>query len=124
LVADRSDFKVELDRLRAEIASLLNLPALSREFVSWLGKLLDLVKGHFGPDSDELRQLREISPELSVEFYDSIGARIGSLGLDGKLTNQLLMRLNRDIPELVFRKRLYDYDDLIASMTVGPRPAG
>jgi hypothetical protein len=110
--------------LRTEIASLSNLPALSPAFASRLGKLLDLVKACFGPDSDEVRQLRKISPELPAEFYDGAAARIGSLGLEGKLgldsksTNQLLTGLNRDSPEAVFRKRLYAYDDLIASMIV------
>ena len=121
---DRLDFEAGLSQLRAEIAGFSSLPALSPEFVNWLGKLLELVKACFGPDSDEMRQLRAISPELPSEFYDSIGARIGSLGLDSKSADRLLAGLNRDSPQAIFRKRLHDYDDLIASMIVGLRPAG
>jgi hypothetical protein len=124
LAGDRLDFEAGLSRLRAEIAGLSNRPALSPEFVKWLGKLLDLVKACFGPDSDEMRQLRAISPELPSEFYDSIEARIGSLGLDSKSADRLLAGLNRDLPQTIFRNRLYDYDDLIASMILGLRPAG
>ena len=124
MAGDRAGFEAALSELRAEIAGLANLPALSPEFVNWLGRLFDLVKAGFGPDSDEIRQLRAISPELPSEFYDSIAARIGSLGLDRKLTNQLLTGLNKDQPEAVFRRRLYDYDDLIASMIVSLRSAG
>jgi hypothetical protein len=123
LAGDRPDFEAELGRLRAEITNLSNLPALSSEFVDWLSKLLDLVKAHFGAESDELRQFRAISPELPSEFYDSIGERIGLLGLDRNSTNRLLMGLNRDLPQAIFKRRLYDYDDLIASMIVGLRPA-
>jgi hypothetical protein len=123
LAPDCTDLEAELGRLRAEIANLSNLPALSSEFVDWLGKLLDLVKARFGADSDEMRRLRAISPELPSEFYDSIGERIGLVGLDRNSTNRLLIGLNRDLPQEIFRRRLYDYDDLMASMIVGLRPA-
>jgi hypothetical protein len=124
LVGDRSNFESELSELRAEIANLANLPALSPEFVTWLSKLFGLVKECFGPDSDEMGQLRAISPELPSEFYDSISARIDALGLDRETTNQLLTGLNRDVPQAIFRQRLYGYDDLIASMIFSLRSAG
>jgi hypothetical protein len=124
LTVDNSSFEVELSQLRAEIARLRELPALSPEFVSRLGRLFGLVEACFGPDSDEMRQLRATSPELPSEFYDSIAARLGSLGLDEKATSRLLTGLNRDLPQTIFRNRLYDYDDLIASMIVGLRPSG
>jgi hypothetical protein len=123
LAGDRHDFEAELGQLRAEIEGLSKLPSLSSEFVSWLSKLSDLVKARFGGDSDEMLQLRAISPELPSEFYDSVGKRIVSLGLGRNSTNQLLMGLNRDLPQAVFKKRLYDYDDLIAAMIIGLRPA-
>jgi hypothetical protein len=122
LVDDRFDFEVRLSQLRAEIAGLSDLAPLSPEFGKWLEKLFNVVRACFGLDSSEMRQLRAISPELPSEFYDSIEARIGSLGLDNKSTNQLLTGLNRDSHQAIFKKRLHDYDDLIASMIIGFRP--
>lgn len=116
MVGDRSRIEGELKQLRAKIATLLKLPALSREFATWLGKLFALVEAGFGINSDEMHQLRAISPELPSEFYDSVADRLGSLGLNDKQTDELLMRLHKDVPQTVFRRRMYHYDDLIAAM--------
>jgi hypothetical protein len=118
---DRCSIELELSALRSEIAAFANLPVLSPQFATWLGKLFSLVEAGFGADSDEMRDLRAISPELPSEFYDSVTDRLGSLGLDEKWTSQLLAKLYNDVPEGVFRRRLYDYDDLIAALILGLR---
>ena len=87
----------------------------------WHGKLFSLVEAGFGADSDEMRNLRAISPELPSEFYDSVADRLGSLALDDKLKSELLAKLQKDTPEAVFRRRLYDYDDFIAALLLGLR---
>jgi hypothetical protein len=117
-VDDRSRIEYELRQLRAEIATILKFPALSPEFVTWLGKLFALVQASFGSNSDEMRQLREISPELPSEFYDSVADRLVSLGSNGKQASELLSRLYQDTPQTIFRRRMYDYDDLIAAMII------
>jgi hypothetical protein len=96
----------KLKQLRAEIATLRNLPALSQEFTTWLGKLFTLVEAGFGINSDELRDLRAISPELPSEFYDSVAGRLGAMGLSEELKSQLLTKLNKDGPETIFMRRL------------------
>jgi hypothetical protein len=80
LARERSSIEDDLDQLRTEIAALRNFPPLSPQFVTWLGNLLLLVEGRFGVSSDEMRQLRAISPELPSEFYDSVAT--GSSRLD------------------------------------------
>jgi hypothetical protein len=121
LVGDHSSIQDELSQLRVEIPTLLNLPALSPEFTSWLGKLFALVKAGFGLNSDEMRELRALSPELPSEFYDSVADRLGEMGLDEKSKNQLLTQLNKNAPEAIFKRRLHDYDDLITAMIHGLR---
>ena len=118
---DRRGIEHELNELRNEIATILNLPVLSPEFVIWLGKLFVLVESTFGVNSDEMRELRAISPELSSEFYDSMADRLDSLGLDDKLKRQILTKLYTDIPQTIFSRRLHDYDDLIAAIIQGIR---
>jgi len=121
LASDHSSIEYKLNQLRAEIATLRNLPALSLEFTTWLGKLFALVEADFGINSDEMRELRAISPELPSEFYDSVADRLGAVGLSEKLHGQLLTKLNKDVPETFFRRRLDDYDDFIAAMIHGLR---
>jgi hypothetical protein len=121
LASDHSSIEYKLDQLRAEIAALRNLPALSPEFTIWLSKLFALVEVGFGINSDELRDLRAISPELPSEFYDSVADRLDAVGLSEKLKSQLLTKLNKDVPETIFMRRLYDYDDFIAAMIHGLR---
>ena len=104
-----------------EIATLRNFPALSQEFTTWLSKLFALVEASFGINSDELRDFRAISPELPSEFYDSVADRLSALGLSEELKSQLLTKLNKDVPETIFMRRLYEYDDLIAAMIHGLR---
>lgn len=119
MVSGRSDIEDDLGRLRAEIASLADLPALSPQFSAWLRNLHEVVEANFGAHSDEMRQLRAISPELPSEFYDSVATRLESLGMDEKLTKALLMALNKDGPQKVFKQHLYDYGELIASIILG-----
>jgi hypothetical protein len=121
LASDHSSIEYKLDQLRAEIGTLRKLPALSLEFATWLSKLFALVEAGFGINSDEMRQLRAISPELPSEFYDSVAGRLGAVGLSEKLHSQLLTKLNKDAPETFFRRRLDDYDDFIAAMIHGLR---
>jgi hypothetical protein len=121
LIRDQSSIEYKLSQLRAEIATLRNLPALSLEFATWLSKLLALVEAGFGINSDEMRQLRAISPELPSEFYDRVADRLGAVGFSEKERNYLLTTLNKDVPEAIFMRRLYDYDDLIAAMIHGLR---
>jgi len=121
LVGEHSDIEIDLGQLRAEIATLAELPALSPQFSAWLRKLYRLVETNFGVHSDEMRQLRAISPELPSEFYDSVATRIESLGMDEKLTKTLLMALNKEGPQKIFKQRLSDYDELIATMIHGLR---
>ena len=121
MVSDHSSIEDKLNRLRAEIATLRNLPALSLEFTTWLCKLFALVEAGFGINSDEMRQLRAISPELPSEFYDSVADRLGAMGLSEKWKSHLLAKLNKDGPETLFRRRLYEYDDLVAAMIHGLR---
>ena len=121
MASDHSSIEYKLNQLRAEIATLRNLPALSREFTTWLGKLHELVEASFGINSDEMRDLQAISPELPSEFYDSVAGRLGAMRLSEKLKSQLLTKLNKDGPETIFVRRLYDYDDLIAAMIHGLR---
>ena len=121
MAGDHSSIEYKLDQLRAEIVALRNLPALSLEFTTWLGKLFTLVEASFGINSDEMRQLRSISPELPSEFYDSVADRLGAVGLSEKWKSQLLTKLNKDAPETFFRRRLDDYDDFIAAMIHGLR---
>jgi hypothetical protein len=121
LASDHSRIEYKLDQLRAEIAALRNLPALSLEFTTWLSKLFALVEAGFGSNSDELRQLRAISPELPSEFYDSVADRLSAVGLSEKWKSHLLTKLNKDGPETIFMRRLYEYDDLVAAMIHGLR---
>jgi hypothetical protein len=121
LASDHSSIEYKLNQLRAEVATLRNLPALSREFTTWLSKLFALVEAGFGINSVEMRQLRAISPELPSEFYDSVADRLGAVGLSEKWKSHLLTKLNKDIPETIFMRRLYDYEDLIAAMIHGLR---
>jgi hypothetical protein len=121
LASDHSSIEYKLDQLRAEIAALRNLPALSPEFTIWLSKLFALVEVGFGINSDQLRDLRAISPELPSEFYDSVADRLDAVGLSEKLKSQLLTKLNKDVPETIFMRRLYDYDDFITAMIHGLR---
>jgi hypothetical protein len=121
LASDHSSIEYKLNQLRAEIVALRNLPALSQEFTTWLSKLFALVEAGFGINSDEMHQLRAISPELPSEFYDSVADRLGAMGLSEKLKSQLLTKLNKDVPETIFMRRLYDYDDFIAAMIHGLR---
>ena len=116
MASDHSSIEYKLNQLRAEIATLRNLPALSLEFTTWLSKLFALVEAGFGINSDEMHQLRAISPELPSEFYDSVADRLGAMRLSEKLKSQLLTKLNKDGPETIFTRRLYEYDDLIAAM--------
>jgi hypothetical protein len=121
LASDHSSIEYKLDQLRAEIAALRNLPALSPEFTIWLSKLFALVEVGFGINSDQLRDLRAISPELPSEFYDSVADRLDAVGLSEMLKSQLLTKLNKDVPETIFMRRLYDYDDFITAMIHGLR---
>ena len=121
MTSDQSSIEYKLNQLRAEIATLRNLPPLSLKFTTWLGKLFALVEASFGINSDEMRQLRSISPELPSEFYDSVADRLGVMGLSEKWKSQLLTKLNKDAPETFFRRRLDDYDDFIAAMVHGLR---
>jgi len=121
LASDHSSIENKLNQLRAKIATLRNLPALSLEFTTWLSKLFALVEAGFGIHSDEMRQLRAIAPELPREFYESVADRLGAVGLSEKWKNQLLTKLNKDVPETIFMSRLYDYDDLITAMIHGLR---
>jgi hypothetical protein len=118
-VVDRRGVEDQLNQLRPEIATLLNLPVLSPEFTAWLDKLFVVVKAGFGVNSDEMRQLRAISPELPSEFYDSVAERLGSLVSDEDRRNQLLAKLHNDVPQTIFRRRLHEYDDLIGAMIHG-----
>ena len=121
MVSDHSSIEYKLNQLRAEIVTLRNLPALSLEFTTWLGKLFTLVEASFGINSDEMRDLQTISPELPSEFYDSVAGRLGAVGLSEKLHNQLVTKLNKDVPETFFRRQLHEYDDLITAMIHGLR---
>jgi hypothetical protein len=121
LVSDHSSIEYKLNQLRAEIATLRNLPALSLEFTDWLSRLFALVEVSFGINSDEMRDLQAISPELPSEFYDSVAGRLGPMQLSEKLKSQLLTKLNKDAPETFFRRRLDDYDDFIAALIHGLR---
>ena len=121
MASGHSSIEYKLNQLRAEIAALRNFPALSLEFTTWLSKLFALVEAGFGINSDEMRNLRAISPELPSEFYDSVADRLGAMGLSEELHSQLLTKLNKDVPETIFVRRLYDYDDLIAAMIHGLR---
>jgi hypothetical protein len=121
LASDHSSIEYKLEELRAEIAALQNLPALSLEFTIWLSKLFALVEAGFGINSDEMRQLRAISPELPSEFYDSVADKLDAVGLSEKWKSHLRTKLNKDVPETIFMRRLYEYDDLIAAMTHGLR---
>jgi hypothetical protein len=123
LVGERSVIE-DLSRLRAEIATLADLPALSPQFSAWLRNLHGVVKANFGAHSDEMRQLCAISPELPSEFYDSIATRLESLGLNEKLTNALLLALNKDGPQNVFKQRLHDYEELITTIIQGLQSIG
>jgi hypothetical protein len=114
-VVGNSGFE-ELNRLRGEIATLLELPALSPEFSTWLDKLFEFVRARFGADSTEMRELRTISPELPSEFYDHVSEKLETLGLGENWKNELLTKLNRDTPKAIFDKRLYEYDSFIASL--------
>ncbi len=116
MASDLSSIEYKLNQLRAEVATLRNFPALSLEFTTWLGKLFTLVEASFGINSDELRDLRAIFPELPSDFYDSVADRLSAVGLSEKEKNYLLTILNKDVPEAIFMRRLYDYDDLIAAM--------
>ncbi len=118
---DRRGIGDQLGELRKEIPTLMNLPVLSPEFTVWLVKLFALVKAGFGANSNEMRQLRAISPELPSEFYDSVTKRLRSLGLDDELKSQLLKKLYNDVPQTVFESRLHEYDDLIGAMIHGLR---
>jgi hypothetical protein len=115
-VADNNGLDDELKKLRAEIATLLELPPLSREFGVWLDKLFEFVRARFGPDSAETRELRTISPELPSEFYDHVSEKLQTLGLGESWKNELLTKLNRNTPKAIFDKRLYEYDSFIASL--------
>jgi hypothetical protein len=121
LVSDHSSIEYKLNQLRAEIATLRNLPALSQEFTTWLGKLFTLVEAGFGINSDEMRELQAISPELPSEFYDSVAGRLGAMGLSEKWKSQLLTKLNKDAPETFFRRRLDEYNEFLAAMIHGLR---
>ena len=116
MVSDHSSIEYKLNQLRAEVATLRNLPALSLEFTNWLSRLFALVEVSFGINLDELRDLRAISPELPSEFCDSVAGRLGAMGLSAKLKSRLLTKLNTDGPG-----GLYDYDDLLAAMIHGLR---
>jgi hypothetical protein len=83
LASDHSSVEYKLNQLRAEIATLRNLPVLSLEFTIWLSKLFALVEAGFGINSDEMRQLRAISPELPSD-YDSVADRLDAVGLSEK----------------------------------------
>ena len=63
-----------------------------------------------------MRQLRAISPELPNEFYDSVADRLHAVRLSEKWKSHLLAKLNKDVPERIFVRRLYEYDDLITAM--------
>ena len=121
MVSDHSSIEYKLNQLRAEVATLRNLPALSLEFTNWLSRLFALVEVSFSINSDELRDLRAVSPELPSEFYDSVAGRLGAMGLSAKLKSHFLTKLNKDGPETIFMRRLYDYDDLLAAMIHGLR---
>ena len=121
MASDHSSIEYKLNQLRAEVATLRNLPALSLEFATWLSKLFALVEAGFGINSDEMHQLRAISPELPSEFYDSVADRLGAVGLSEKWKSQLLTKLNKDGPETIFMRRLYDYDALLAAVIHGLR---
>jgi hypothetical protein len=121
LASDHSSIEYKLNQLGAEIVVLRNLPALSLEFTTWLGKLFTLVEASFGINSDEMRDLQAISPELPSEFYDSVAGRLGAMRLSEELKSQLLTKLNKDGPETIFTRRLYEYDDLIAAIIHGLR---
>jgi hypothetical protein len=94
LANNNSSIEYKLSQLRAEIATLRNLPALSLELTNWLSKLFTLVEVSYGINSDELRDLRAISPELPSEFYDSVSGRLSAFGLSEKLKSQLLTKPN------------------------------
>jgi hypothetical protein len=117
-LASKRELNAALKRLRSEIAALSVLPPLSPQFTSWLERLFALVEANFGSHSDELRQLRAIAPELPSEFFDSVQSRFAALGFDEKLSDALLMKLNKEVPVDIFRKRLRDYDEFVASLVL------
>lgn len=96
MASDHSSIENKLNQLRAEIAALRNLPALSLEFTTWLSKLFALVEAGFGINSDEMHQLRAISPELPSEYYDSVADRLGAMELSEKWKSRLLTKLIKD----------------------------
>jgi hypothetical protein len=75
----------------------------------------------FGAESDYLRRLRVISPELPSEFYDSVADRLDAL--DARWKERLLAQL-RDAPRSVNRRRLNDHDALIGTMLAEIRSQG
>jgi len=121
LLSDPSSTEDKLNQLRSEITILLDLPALSPQFMSWLGRLYVLVGAAFGSNSNEMRDLRALSPELPSEFYESIANRLGGLPLEEQFINQLITQLNMNSPEAIFGRRLHEYGDLIAAMIHGLR---
>jgi hypothetical protein len=112
----------EVTRLRDEIDVLRGLPVLSSEFATWLGKLAEVVAKEFGADSNELRQLRAITPELPSEFYDSVADRIEKVVPNRAVASELLTKLQSEAPAVMFQRRLHEYDDLIAAMLHGLQP--
>jgi hypothetical protein len=116
LAVEPTDFKAALEELRDRIPTLSTAGPCAVEFASWLESLYSIVKRRFGVESNEMRQLREIGPELPAEFYDSIERRLSSPGLGEALTRSLLMSLYRDTPQDVFRKPLTQYSELITTL--------
>lgn len=113
---DANDPETELSKLRAEIAVLRKLAPLSSDFTAWLGRLFEFVKAQFGNDSAEMRELREISPELPSEFFDATSNKLESLPFEQKHKDQLLAKLNSEVPKSIFDKRLYEYDEFITGL--------
>jgi hypothetical protein len=114
-VNDPQRIEHELSKLREEFPILVELPALSPEFGAWLAKLFLVVKHGFGVSSNEMQELRSISPELPSEFYDVIERNLQSLDLNDEWTDELIKKLVNDVPQMNFRHRLYQYLEFIGA---------
>ena len=119
MAGERSSIEDDFGELRDGDRDPSEFAPLSPQFAAWLGKLLLLVEGRFGASSDEMRQLRAITPELPSEFYASVATRLESLGPNEQLSNALFLALDKDVPQKIFKQRLYEYDEFIASIIYG-----
>lgn len=103
--------------LRCEISTLANSGRLTEKFVDWHLRFSEAIVDFFGEDSEEMFQFRSIHVEVPPELYDML-QEASERVLPKKLKEQVNIGLMGKLSESYFKKRSYEFKELINSMII------